>query len=85
MTVADFHRLPPLIRRSDVVATGIPDAAIDSLRVFVSDAQATVPLGKLGAIRGLLHRRRKGRKKPGAGYALYRKSDLAKILGPEWQ
>lgn len=84
MTPPDFKRLPPLIRRSDVVACGIPDAAIDQLRVFVSDCAEHVPLGKLGAIRGLCRRKRKGRRRAPVGYALYRKADLARILGPEW-
>ena len=81
MTPEEFKRLPPLMHRSDVLAAGISAEALDSLRVDLTDARWRVPFGKIGAIRGLA--RKRGRK--GKGYRLYRKSDVAAILGGEYQ
>jgi len=80
MTPEEFKRLPPLIHRGHLVAAGIPDEAIDVLRVELKDDGTKVPFGKIGAIRGIA----RWRDRKGKGYWKYRRLDVARILGPGW-
>lgn len=83
MTPTEWKQLPELIRRSDVVAVGIPGDALAELRFEIKTEQdaARVPFGRIGAIRGL--GRNFGRR--GRGNFRYLRSTVNRLLGREWR
>lgn len=78
MTDQQIKALPELLKRSQVrTLLGLNDGAIDCLRLELVTGREAVPMGKLGAVRGLA--RANGRK--GGGYWRYRRADVFRILG----
>lgn len=72
-----FNLLPELLRRSQVVECGVPNDAINDLRVELTSGEAAVPFGKLGAVK--LPGR--GCKSKAKAKFKYRKADVAIICG----
>jgi hypothetical protein len=81
MTPGEFRKLPALLHRSQVVDCGFKNYLIDELRVEVRTEKDQVPVGRIGAVRGLA--RNRGRK--GRGYWLYLKWTVGRILGPSYE
>jgi hypothetical protein len=67
MKPEEFTKLPLLLTRAQVLACGLPEKAL--LTCAVEYNGQPVPDGKIGVFR------------PNGKYALYRKVDVAKIIG----
>ena len=80
MTKDEFKTLPPLLSRADLLALDWSDQFMAVVRYEVRNDKDKVPFGRVGWVR-----------RPavnGAGenrQGLWRKSDVAWILGPDWQ
>jgi hypothetical protein len=80
MTPSDFKHLPPLVRRAVLIKLGWSDDYVDRVRVEVTDEKQEVPFGAVGYIRNQTGRQ----EAKGTRHGLYRKTDIARILGPQW-
>lgn len=77
MTQKEFELLPELLRRGQVVACGVPNDAVDDLRVLLKTGDEPAGDGKIGAIQ--LPGRHCTQKK-NAKFK-YRKADVGRICG----
>jgi hypothetical protein len=81
MTPSEFKHLPPLVPRSILLKLGWSDDYVDRVRYEVKSEADEVPFGFVGYIRN-----RSGRvEAKGRLHGLFRRSDIARILGKEWK
>ena len=80
MTKDAFKTLPPLLARADLFELGWDEKYIAAVRYEVRSERDKVPFGRVGWVR-----------RPAVnGHGTnpkgqWRKSDVARILGPDWQ
>ena len=72
MTQNEFNRFPLLLTRQQVVEVGVSEKVIDEIAVVLTAGTDVVPFGRIGGV-----------KINGGPKKLYRKKDVAVILGFE--
>lgn len=86
-TPESFRRLPPLLDTADLLALGWTEKYIYAVRLEVRSERDRVPFGRVGWIRNPGRPAAPG-EPPGNGTnpkGKWRRNDVARILGPEWQ
>jgi len=95
ITPEAFKRMPPLIDTADLIALGFSQKYIYAVRMEVRSDRDRVPFGRVGWIRNPstppqsdlpLHQDASPNGTNGTNHkGKWRRSDVARILGPEWQ
>lgn len=75
----EFKKLPPLLDTADLLALGWSQKYIYAVRVEVKGDRDRVPFGRVGWVRTPQANGTPNHK------GKWRRSDVARILGPEWQ
>ena len=72
MTAAEFKKLPPLVWPRQLRSAGFTRKVLLALRHSIAESGSDVPIGKIGYLR------------ISKTFGKYRRSDAARLLGPEW-
>ena len=84
ITPEKFKAWPPLLDTADLLALGLTEKYIYAARWEVRTGRDLVPFGRLGWIRNPSNPTN-GQGAASNHKGKWRRSDVARILGPEWQ